>query len=81
VSNPSPHQTHTVCIPAAGGRDSLTSSGGDGREAALVSGGYGLASMERGVLYGRQREAGLSEDGLIVRLRVPIDLGPRTERS
>ena len=59
----------------------VAASGGDGRGAALVSGGYGLASMERGVLYGRQREAGLSKDGLIARPRVPIDLGSRTERS
>jgi signal transduction histidine kinase len=57
-------------------------AGGDGgRGAELVSGGYGLAGRERGALYGGQREAGPSEDGLTVRLRLPIDLDPRAEPS
>jgi signal transduction histidine kinase len=58
----------------------VAESGGGGGGADLVSGSYGLTSTERGATYGGQREAGQSQDGLTVRLGLPIDLDPRAGR-
>jgi signal transduction histidine kinase len=47
--------------------------GGDGVGAGLLPGGFGLTSMaERASLHGGQLEAGPSDDGYTVHLRLPL---------
>ena len=59
------------------GADSLEVSvvdrGGDGTDAGLVPGGFGLTSMaERASLHGGQLKAGPSQGGFTVHLRLPL---------
>src|SRR6266516_3887071 len=59
---------------------SVVDRGGDGTDAGLVPGGFGLTSMaERASLHGGQLKAGPSEGGFMVQLRLPIS--PETGSS
>lgn len=52
---------------------SVADCGGDGTDAGLVPSGFGLTSMaERASLHGGQLEAGPSEGGFTVHLRLPL---------
>jgi signal transduction histidine kinase len=52
---------------------SVVDRGGDGTDAGLVPGGFGLTSMaERASLHGGQLKAGPSEGGFAVQLRLPL---------
>jgi signal transduction histidine kinase len=56
--------------------------GGGGEKAESLSGGFGLTSMaERAALHGGHLQAGPSDGGYTVRLRLPLATMPRTERS
>lgn len=60
----------------------VSDSGGDGEKAELLSSGLGLTSMaERAALHGGHLQAGPSDGGFTVHLRLPLDPMPRAERS
>jgi signal transduction histidine kinase len=60
----------------------VTDSGGDGADAGLVSGGFGLISMaERAAAQGGRLDAGPLPGGFGVRLRLPADPLARPEWS
>jgi signal transduction histidine kinase len=60
----------------------VSDRGGDGEKAELLSSGFGLTSMaERAALHGGHLEAGPSDGGFTVHLRLPLVPMPRAERS
>src|SRR6266487_2468257 len=61
---------------------SVVDRGGDGTDAGLVPGGFGLTSMaERASLHGGQLKAGPSEGGFMVQLRLPLSPGTGSSRA
>jgi signal transduction histidine kinase len=56
--------------------------GGASEKTGLSSGGLGLTSMaERAALHGGHLQAGPSEGGFTVHLRLPLDPTPHADRS
>jgi signal transduction histidine kinase len=60
----------------------VSDRGGGGEKAELLSSGYGLTSMaERAALHGGHLQAGPSDGGFTVHLRLPLDPMPHADRS